>query len=69
VPQVVGPCPICGAQEILVPFVAYPCRHVFCYYCLRGVCEVDQQYSCPLDGQRVEAMQRYMQKVRFRGRE
>jgi|AntRauMFilla1563_2_1112583.scaffolds.fasta_scaffold41289_1 hypothetical protein len=29
-------CPICGTLP-RVPFVASPCRHVFCYYCLRYV--------------------------------
>jgi peroxin-2 len=54
-----GPCPICGVHEMLVPFVAYPCRHVFCYYCLRSHTEADQGFCCPVDGQRVDSMQRY----------
>eukprot|EP00879_Flechtneria_rotunda_P019026 GHRR01019975.1.p2 GENE.GHRR01019975.1~~GHRR01019975.1.p2 ORF type:complete len:157 (+),score=48.81 GHRR01019975.1:720-1190(+) len=61
--QPVGPCPICGVQEILVPFVAHPCLHVFCYYCLRGHCAADETFQCPVDGTRVEAMQRYMRKL------
>jgi peroxin-2 len=60
----VGPCPICGSQEVLVPFVAYPCRHLFCYYCLRIHTEADQEFCCPVDGQRIEAMQRYAAHVR-----
>jgi peroxin-2 len=59
----VGPCGICGVSEILVPFVAYPCRHIFCYHCLRGHCEADQGFQCPLDDIRVEALQRYIRKV------
>jgi peroxin-2 len=55
----IGPCPICGVQEVLVPFVAYPCRHLFCYYCLRSHTEADQGFCCPVDGQRIDAMQRY----------
>jgi peroxin-2 len=55
----IGPCPICGSQEVLVPFVAYPCRHLFCYYCLRSHTEADQGFCCPVDGQRIDAMQRY----------
>eukprot|EP00878_Enallax_costatus_P047651 GHUV01058657.1.p1 GENE.GHUV01058657.1~~GHUV01058657.1.p1 ORF type:complete len:394 (+),score=101.12 GHUV01058657.1:510-1691(+) len=61
--KVVGPCPICGVSEMLVPFVAYPCRHIFCYYCLRSHCEADQGFQCPLDGVRVNAMQRYVQRL------
>eukprot|EP00877_Chromochloris_zofingiensis_P014144 jgi/Chrzof1/8984/Cz03g31260.t1 len=57
--QAAGPCPICGIQEILVPFVALPCRHVFCYYCLRGHTEADREYKCPIDGLKVTAMRRY----------
>lgn len=59
----VGPCGICGIADILLPYVAHPCRHVFCYYCLRGHCEADQGFGCPLDGRRVEAMQRYVRRV------
>ncbi|KAF6263305.1 Pex12 amino terminal region-domain-containing protein [Scenedesmus sp. NREL 46B-D3] len=55
----IGPCPICGVHEVLVPFVAYPCRHLFCYYCLRSHTEADQGFCCPVDGLRVDAMQRY----------
>lgn len=53
-----GPCPLCGAPDILVPFVAMPCRHIFCYVCLRAQCEADAQFACPLDGARVTALRR-----------
>jgi peroxin-2 len=54
-----GPCPVCGLREIVVPYVALPCRHVFCYYCLRGHCEADTAFECPVDGVRVAALRRY----------
>ena len=53
-----GPCPCCGSQDLLLPYVALPCRHVFCYYCLSSQCAADQVYACPLDGVRVRAMRR-----------
>ena len=59
-----GPCPFCGVREILVPFVALPCRHVFCWVCLRAQCEADIEFACPLDGQRVSAMRRLCLRVR-----
>lgn len=57
--EAAGPCPICGLREIVVPYVALPCRHVFCYYCLRGRCEADPAFECPVDGERVAALRRF----------
>ena len=53
-----APCPICACPEILLPYTAWPCGHVFCYYCLRANCEADVAFSCPLDGRRVASMRR-----------
>lgn len=50
------PCPICSAAEVLSPWAAEPCGHMFCYYCLRSHCLADPQYSCPLCLRRVEAV-------------
>ncbi|KAL4425471.1 hypothetical protein ABPG75_009487 [Micractinium tetrahymenae] len=50
------PCPVCSAAEVLNPWAAEPCGHVFCYYCLRSHCLADPQYSCPLCLRRVAAM-------------
>jgi hypothetical protein len=58
-----GPCPICNTGDILVPFVAHPCRHVFCYYCLQSHCAADSEFACPVDGVRVDALQRYVRTV------
>ena len=54
-----GSCAICNAHDIAVPFQAVPCKHVFCYYCLRTNCEADKQFECPLCAVRVSAMQRW----------
>ncbi len=51
-------CPICASTDVLLPFRALPCQHVFCYYCLRANCEADVGFCCPLDGSRVAAMAR-----------
>lgn len=58
-----GPCPICSTSDILVPFVAHPCRHIFCYYCLQSHCAADSDFQCPVDGERVDALQRYVRPV------
>ena len=57
------PCSICSAAEVLTPYVAEPCGHRFCYYCLRAHCLADAQYSCPLCLRRVEAMRRVLDPV------
>ncbi|MEW5311096.1 MAG: hypothetical protein WDW38_002839 [Sanguina aurantia] len=55
-----SPCPLCGSTQLNVPFVALPCLHVFCYYCLRASCLAEPaSYCCPLDGVRVVAMKRW----------
>lgn len=59
----VGPCPVCGARDILLPYVAQPCCHVFCYYCLAAHCSADGSFACPLDGERVDGMQRLVRRV------
>lgn len=56
------PCPICSAAEVLSPWAAEPCGHVFCYFCLRSHCLADPQYSCPLCLRRVEAMRPAVQR-------
>jgi peroxin-2 len=54
-----GPCPVCGTQEPLLPLLAVPCGHCFCYYCLAARTAANRQYACPLDGVRVAAMERW----------
>ena len=55
----VGPCPVCACAEILLPFQALPCSHVFCYYCIRANCEMDRAFACPKDGKRVQSIRRH----------
>jgi peroxin-2 len=62
-----GPCPICSTSDILLPFVAHPCRHIFCYYCLQSQCAADSDFACPVDGVRVDALQRYVRVVNLPG--
>jgi peroxin-2 len=52
-------CPLCGSKDILLPYLALPCRHVFCYYCLRSFCEADSSFSCPVDKTKVLGMRRW----------
>mmetsp|Transcript_15016 Transcript_15016/g.32525 ORF Transcript_15016/g.32525 Transcript_15016/m.32525 type:complete len:392 (-) Transcript_15016:542-1717(-) len=54
-----GPCPLCTSSEMLLPFVAVPCGHVYCYYCLRTNSQADIEFRCPVDGARVKAMRRW----------
>ena len=51
-------CGICGTDAMLHPYMAQPCGHMFCYYCLRSHTEADTQYKCPLCLACVVAMQR-----------
>eukprot|EP00242_Pyramimonas_sp_CCMP2087_P001461 CAMPEP_0198233678 /NCGR_PEP_ID=MMETSP1445-20131203/116364_1 /TAXON_ID=36898 /ORGANISM="Pyramimonas sp., Strain CCMP2087" /LENGTH=375 /DNA_ID=CAMNT_0043914379 /DNA_START=112 /DNA_END=1239 /DNA_ORIENTATION=- len=52
-------CPICSTTP-RVPFVASPCRHVYCYYCLRAHCMGDPEFKCQTEGcgVRITAMAR-----------
>ncbi|CAL8468457.1 g7997 [Coccomyxa elongata] len=52
-------CPICGASEIIVPYVALPCEHRFCYYCLRAHTQSDPDYKCLQCGAVVTALRRW----------
>lgn len=52
-------CPLCSSQDLLLPFQALPCHHVFCYYCLRSNCDADRSFKCPIDNIQVEALRRH----------
>lgn len=50
-------CPICQASPG-VSFIALPCRHRYCYYCLRTRCSATPSFRCSRCGEIVAAMQR-----------
>ncbi|CAA3023704.1 peroxisome biogenesis 2 [Olea europaea subsp. europaea] len=51
-------CPICQATPT-TPFVALPCHHRYCYYCLRTRCSATMSFRCPRCSEPVIAMQRH----------
>jgi len=50
-------CAICS-ESAFSPYVSN-CEHLFCYYCLKVGCMNDQNFTCPLCGQRVSEIRRY----------
>lgn len=59
-----GPCPVCQTDDMLMPMVAVPCGHCFCYYCLASHTAADRRYECPCDGVRVAAIERWNPQMR-----
>ncbi|KAF3673752.1 Peroxisome biogenesis protein 2 [Capsicum annuum] len=51
-------CPICQGTPS-IPFVAVPCQHRYCYYCLQTRCSASPSFRCPRCGEPVAAMQRH----------
>lgn len=51
-------CPICLATPT-VPFLALPCQHSYCYYCLRTRCSAAPSFRCTRCNEPVIAMQRH----------
>ncbi|KAK1312085.1 Peroxisome biogenesis protein 2 [Acorus calamus] len=56
-------CPICLANPT-IPFVAVPCQHRYCYYCLRTRCAATPQFRCARCNEPVMAVQRHGIKVK-----
>lgn len=52
-------CPICLASPT-VPFLALPCQHSYCYYCLRTRCSAVPSFRCSRCNEPVIAMQRFV---------
>ncbi|OMO66644.1 hypothetical protein COLO4_30459 [Corchorus olitorius] len=50
-------CPICRASPTL-PYLALPCQHRYCYYCLRTRCAATPSFRCSRCSEPVVAMQR-----------
>lgn len=48
-----GPCPVCEADPIVVPFRAPCCGRHYCYYCLEGSRAAEPAYRCAACGARV----------------
>uniref|UniRef100_A0A2C9W244 RING-type E3 ubiquitin transferase (cysteine targeting) n=1 Tax=Manihot esculenta TaxID=3983 RepID=A0A2C9W244_MANES len=53
-----GTCPVCQAIPT-IPFLALPCQHRYCYYCLRTRCAASPSFRCPSCSEPVVAMQRH----------
>ncbi|GMP61886.1 hypothetical protein CsSME_00024178 [Camellia sinensis var. sinensis] len=51
-------CPICLASPN-IPFLALPCQHSYCYYCLRSRCSAAPSFRCSRCNEPVIAMQRH----------
>ncbi|KAK8955271.1 Peroxisome biogenesis protein 2 [Platanthera guangdongensis] len=51
-------CPICHTNPT-IPFVALPCQHRYCYYCLRTRCTSVSSYRCARCNEPVAAIQRH----------
>ncbi|KAK0598415.1 hypothetical protein LWI29_034428 [Acer saccharum] len=51
-------CPICQATPT-IPFLALPCQHRYCYYCLRTRCSAAASFQCSRCSEPVIAMQRH----------
>ncbi|KAI0491842.1 hypothetical protein KFK09_026103 [Dendrobium nobile] len=51
-------CPICHANPTIA-FVALPCQHRYCYYCLRTRCTSVSSYRCSRCNEPVVAIQRH----------
>eukprot|EP00262_Sarcandra_glabra_P004994 TRINITY_DN16231_c1_g2_i1.p1 TRINITY_DN16231_c1_g2~~TRINITY_DN16231_c1_g2_i1.p1 ORF type:complete len:353 (+),score=36.77 TRINITY_DN16231_c1_g2_i1:69-1127(+) len=51
-------CPVCQAHPT-IPFLALPCQHRYCYYCLRTRCAAAPSFRCARCDEPVIAMQRH----------
>jgi hypothetical protein len=56
-------CPICEACPIITPYMALPCCHVYCYYCLRTRSLSDRNFKCSRCSISVVALKRYQVEV------
>jgi len=51
-------CPVCSASPLNTPFIAQPCGHRYCYYCLKTGMMVDKSFTCCSCGRPVISMSR-----------
>ena len=50
-------CPICKTVPPQTPYITN-CDHVYCYYCLKQNCMLDNRYACARCNTTVTSMQR-----------
>lgn len=51
-------CPVCERCPITITYIAHPCQHRYCYYCLRTRCIASSSFRCVKCNELVLAMQR-----------
>lgn len=56
-------CPVCEACPIITPYMALPCCHLYCYYCLRTRSLSDRNFKCSRCSISVVALKRYQVEV------
>jgi hypothetical protein len=58
-----GTCPVCEAYPITTPFMAIPCGHLYCYFCLRTRTLADANFQCRRCSTNVVALKRFQEQV------
>ncbi len=58
-----GTCPVCEAYPITTPFMAIPCGHLYCYFCLRTRTLADANFRCRRCSTNVVALKRFQEQV------
>lgn len=56
-------CAICEAQPITTPYMALPCGHLYCYYCLRTRSLADRNLKCLRCSVNIVALKRHQVEV------
>ena len=60
-------CPICEACPITTPYMALPCGHLYCYYCLRTRSLSDRNFKCSRCSISIVAIKRHHVEVTLDG--
>ncbi|KAI5060359.1 hypothetical protein GOP47_0024779 [Adiantum capillus-veneris] len=55
-----GSCVVCTAKPITIPYIARPCGHLYCYYCLSSRCSAYRSFQCAYCNQEVTSMERFV---------
>ena len=57
--KVSSACAFCGTNPAVMPHIAHPCEHVYCYYCMKtNFFEEDEECVCISCGVKVESTHR-----------